>query len=443
MTQQLESHYAALERRFPLSDGHDYERLVVPQGNSDEAFHRWFHMKEAYSPHLLPRVVKDLNLTTKETMRLHDPFAGSGTTLVSALLQNDGPVFSASGAEVNPFLHLVSSTKMRVLSMSAPKRKNLAATYKSAVDDILREAKKNSRTRPKPPALSAFQNIEYFPRDRLLPLLRIREAWREYSPGITRDLIAIALAGCIEPSSRLRRDGRALRYEANKQPVDPRQLFLERAQLISKDIEQVDPKGSGDVINTSSTGSIPWTDKSESLDLICFSPPYPNNIDYTEIYKLELWFLGQIESAMDFRSQRDNTMRSHPSIRFTERGYLDEYPELTAYTADLSAPILESIPADRYRLQRTRVIEGYLRDAAMMFLNAHRALIPGGHAVYIVGNSRHGTSGGQYTIASDVLLAAIAERVGFDVLEIKVARRLHRRGRQDHLRESTVFLRKR
>jgi DNA modification methylase len=35
--------------------------------------------------------------------------------------------------------------------------------------------------------------------------------------------------------------------------------------------------------------------ESADFDLILTSPPYPNNIDYSEVYKLELWLLGFID----------------------------------------------------------------------------------------------------------------------------------------------------
>ena len=51
----------------------------------------------------------------------------------------------------------------------------------------------------------------------------------------------------------------------------------------------------------------------DSVDLIVTSPPYPNNIDYSEVYKLELWLMGFIRSNEEFLKLRKTTMRSHPT----------------------------------------------------------------------------------------------------------------------------------
>ena len=50
-----------------------------------------------------------------------------------------------------------------------------------------------------------------------------------------------------------------------------------------------------------------------------YSPPYLNCIDYTEVYKLELWLLELVKTQAEFRQVRLGTLRSHPSVKFAER----------------------------------------------------------------------------------------------------------------------------
>jgi hypothetical protein len=47
-------------------------------------------------------------------------------------------------------------------------------------------------------------------------------------------------------------------------------------------------------------------------DLSLFSPPYLNLIDYTELYKIELWLMGHIADQAEFRKVRLGTLRSQP-----------------------------------------------------------------------------------------------------------------------------------
>ena len=441
MSVSLEEHYAKLEARFQLRASPDYERLVVPQGNADESVHRWFHMKEAYSPYLLSRILKDLSIDTSSGLSLHDPFMGSGTTLVSALLAEGAPSVTVSGSEINPFLYLLSSVKASVLSLDATARAGVGELLLSESENVMKAAVASGRYAPRP-ELAAFSNPDYFDQGHLAELLRMRDAWTGLSSGIVADLIGVCLAGCLEPCSRLRRDGRALRYVATKQPESPRAEFARRVALVQEDLCSISPQGHAVVAFASAMDSKSWPSAGSGVDVVCFSPPYPNNIDYTEVYKLEAWFLKLIDSQSAFKLQRQATMQSHPSIIFPARSECELSDKLKREVISVGRPLLEAVPSDRYMNQRSRMIKGYLVDVATVMSHSYSVLKPGGYAVYVVGNSRHGTGSAQFTIASDVVIATLAETVGFDVQEVKVARSLHRRGKHEHLRESVVMLRK-
>jgi hypothetical protein len=185
----------------------------------------------------------------------------------------------------------------------------------------------------------------------------------------------------------------------------------------------------------------PTPPQPESVDIVLFSPPYPNNIDYTEVYKLEAWLLGFIESTEEFRAERLKTVYSHPSLL---RGH--DATRAAAAQAQLDGllePILSAIPSDRYSRGRRRMVAGYVRDMHLTLESAFMALRPGGALVYVVGNSLHGSGGSQFVIAADLLLAQLASNNGFRVTRFEVARTSGRRGRdKDFLRESVVFARK-
>lgn len=253
----LDEHYAALEQRFPPQLGGDYERLVVPMGNAEESVHRWFHMKEAYSPQLLDRVLKDLNLTGEAQLRLHDPFAGSATTLVSGLLAADGPEIVGSGSEINPFLHLLASTKTTVLSLPTSARRKLANDLGTAAAQCTERAVRPGRA-PSAPTLAAFANSDYFPRAQLAQLLRMRTVWQDLPNGSSKDLLAIALAGSVEGCSRLRRDGRALRYTPSKEPEGAVAALERRVARIIEDLLTVVPRGSASVVTGTALDEATW-----------------------------------------------------------------------------------------------------------------------------------------------------------------------------------------
>jgi hypothetical protein len=179
------------------------------------------------------------------------------------------------------------------------------------------------------------------------------------------------------------------------------------------------------------------------FDLVLFSPPYPNNIDYTEVYKLENWFLGLIDDNDSFRHQRLQSMRSHSSVRFPDLYYSEQdgYKEIFD---DVVNPMLDAIPKNRDELSRRRLIRGYFDDMLRTLVNNRNTLSESGHLVYVVGNSLHGTDGEYLLIAADLVITRLAEIAGLELESFNVARYLKRRKTYSRfLRESVVFLRKR
>lgn len=446
---RLAEHYTQLEKRFSIQRNPDYEALVVPSGNADEPVHRWFHVKEAYSFRLLPRVLKDLGLADRSVLRLLDPFAGGGTTLVSAcqVLSEASAVerVEAYGIETNPWLHLVSGTKFdfcRERPSCAPKH----------LSDVLRIA----REKDAPvafPELSTFRREDFISANFVSELVRLKTSAEEIqvcehgsSATLIRRLSLLLTGACVEPATNLRRDGRALRFESTKNPRSPFETFERLIGVVEEDLKSVSAEISerlrGGVVRGDSRQSQSYPANAGNIDLAIFSPPYPNNIDYTEIYKLENWGLGLIANNAAFRNQRLATLRSHPSIKFPE-----EYPFLDISSEEargLVHPILAVVPSsDRYKHERKRLILGYLDDMAAVVSHLASRLKPGGWLVCVVGNSMHGSSDTRFTIASDILIASLAARAGLLVERIDIARYPSRRASTSpFLRESLVYCRK-
>jgi hypothetical protein len=271
---------------------------------------------------------------------------------------------------------------------------------------------------------------------------------REAIDGASRpalDLARLCLGASVEPCSQLRRDGRALRYEPQKPVIRPLAAFLARAHAIEEDwmtsvgsfqgsVHQVDARMAGDVL-----------DAAEPFSLVLFSPPYPNNIDYTEVYKLEGWLLGLYEDHESFRTQRRRTLRSHASLDFGNEP-MCLAPGQRDLVDGLVAPVLHEAEGDsRYSASRQRTIRGYAYDMLCTLQRLARACRDDAQLVYVVGNSLHGgRDGHSVLIAADLLIARLAEIAGFEIERIEIARTPVRRAAlSPFLRESVVYARRR
>ena len=432
----LQRHYQRLQANFAFEESGRYRSLVVPNGNACTPVHRWFHLKEAFSCDLLRQVLADARLQDRSSLRVLDPFAGAGTTAVSLAnltAQRALRRVTFYGFECNPFIQLVGAAKLA--AMQAPSK-----TFGRFARKVAAAACCGKVQAAPVPDLTTFHNGSYFDRNDLDLLLRLLAAIDlEASAGAKQEDVTLArlcLAATVEPVSSLRRDGRALRFVPTKGRAHPMRNFLARAERVVMDmpVERVPIQGR---IHLGDGRSMYGVAARPTFDIVIFSPPYPNNIDYTEVYKMEAWLLGMFENAPAFRSQRLKTVHSHPSIKREA-----EDAELSHVT-DVVAPVLDVVPDDSYAVQRRAMISGYARDMAQTLESAWGRLRPGGDLVYVVGNSLHGNGEQGFVVAADLIMAEMASRQGFIVERIDVARRLRRRHSESpFLRESIVFAKK-
>lgn len=439
----LDRFYARLQLRWSVVDGTDYAGLVVPNGNGGAPVHRWFRMKEAYSCEFVEHIIEASGLAGRPSLSVCDPFCGSGTTGVSlahAVAAGNLPAVRFTGLESNPYLHLVAQTKLA--AMCSPPAEFPALAQRIGATVAQREVE------PAPiPGLSTFADDRYFDPEALSELLRLRTAIAaERDVGADQlaiDLATVCLGSIVETVSRLRRDGRALRYEPDKPTTRPLAAFLQRAAEIEDDLPTVANPSRADVHRADARAAGEILSDAGPFDLIVFSPPYPNNIDYTEVYKLEAWLLGFYADQASFTAQRWRTLRSHASLDFGgEPVGLDHAHRKSV--RKLIAPLLRAVPGeDRYASARRRTIGGYAYDMLETLLNLRGATAADGRLVYVVGNSLHGGREGEgLLIAADLLIARLAELAGFAVTELAVARvPSRRRTSSPYLRESVVFAR--
>lgn len=442
MDHTLDCHYDAISASWHTEERNDYAKLVVPTGNAEEPIHRWFHLKEAYSHRLLQAVMHDTRMDPSDGLNVVDPFCGVGTTLLSAIdlierVAAEGLV--GRGFEVNPFLHTVATTKL-----------DAAAEPPSDVLDALAAIRDEARlTDVHPddfPKLSTFRNDEYFPREHVRQVVALRKAVDQaHVADSLKNLARVAVSMTVEPASQLRRDGRTLRFEA-RQTRAPFEMFETATKVLARDLDAYRGRTKSVDVEVTLGSSVEntWAAiPNDSADLVLFSPPYPNNIDYTEVYKTELWALGFINSSDAFRGQRHRTVRSHPSVKFNREVSFESDSRRQEVVA-LIEPLLDAVdPTSRYRLQLKRMLTGYTDDMLRVMDSAFKALRGGGQCVYVVGNSVHGAKSAPLMIAADVLLGRLGELAGFDVEAVRVARSLPRRNTgSKYVRESVVFLRK-
>lgn len=426
--------FKRVEKRLPFRVDLDYGSLVVSGDNSELPVHRWFRFKESFSADLLKELLELIPYEFGRRVQLLDPFCGVATSLLASQeMASSGIDITAIGIERNPFVAFAARTKT-----------NWSNIDTNSLIRIGRTCEKKSRgANPSIPPLSSLTSGRCVSRYMSKRIVAIADSVRRHGTSATHDAVLLGLASAIEAVSYIRKDGRALRI-VDKKKVELPALLDEVWSAMAADaklLQQCLPSPRvpkvvlGDGRRPLQYGIAP-----RSIDLIITSPPYPNNIDYTEVYKLELWLLGLVCSQDDFLSLRKSTFRSHPTCNTPEDVRKFDAAIRRGYLKTILAPIVERVQ-DIKEPWRKRVLLGYFSDIWISLEQQRKCLRKGGYSVIVVGNSLHGSAVSPYLIPSDIVIAQIAERMGFNVRDIIISRPLKRRLSGNHfLRESIVIL---
>jgi hypothetical protein len=165
---------------------------------------------------------------------------------------------------------------------------------------------------------------------------------------------------------------------------------------------------------------------------VLFSPPYPNSFDYTDIYNVELWGLGYLESNEDNRQLRDLTIRSHVQ-RLRSFG-----------TRDLTSPTLQStydqLSDRRPELWSPHIpamIRAYFDDLSTVLDAARSRLTRDGRIIVVVGDSRYAG----ITVDTAAILREMASSLALEVercVAVRSMRASAQQGGQQLLSESLI-----
>jgi DNA modification methylase len=428
-----------VEAEFPFRTDLTLADQVVAASNDTQPVHRWFRFKESFAPALLRRIISALYPDgLPRELRILDPFTGVGTTLLAAEQlareNRSNTTIHATGIEQNPFIHFAARTKINWRHVQLQQ-------FLRAGERAIERA---THTAVDLPELSSIRSGRCISQYVSKSLLAIQHAIRDSTNGATRDALLLGVAAGIEALSKVRKDGRALRIVRKSHP-QIRTVLTSKWNQIHSDCETLARTATpptfqstliyGDGRDLNATG-IP----NESIDLVFTSPPYPNNIDYTEVYKLELWLLGFIQTEAEFFSLRKTTFRSHPTCATPDAAATCAENLKSGTLERLLGPVLKRAEAQAWR---HRLFEGYFSDMWKTLEECHRCLRKGGHAVFVVGNSLHGRPGSAYLVPTDLAIAGMARSIGFETHETIIARTLKRRLSGNHfLRESIVTVRR-
>lgn len=425
--------YANFEKNFKVAYPETKNATYISQVNfSDDLnkpFQQWYRYKEGFSIELVKNLI--IRQTNKTNGVILDPFSGSGSTLIAA----NELGFKGIGFEVNPFSYFLSKVKLTNYSSQEVKE------FEELFNQVLLQSNDEY---PLPKLSFAERVFDDQVRSKLMQIKKnIINLKNKINPKVF-NLLKLGWLSSVEELSTYRKAGNGLKRRNLKNPV---LLDEEDVVLFLKNLYTIMHT---DLLNHNHDRDIELYKKTslnmgakledESITGIIFSPPYANCFDYTEIYKLELWFGDFIAEYRDLRRLRDASLRSHLSANLDE-----DADEL--YTLPLLEQVIKEISKKELWDNRIpRMLQLYFHDMFRIIETCYTLLENSGFCNIVVSNSAYGG----IIVPTDILFAQYAKKIGFEIDVIEVARYIIpssqqykiTRNQKKYLRESVICLKK-
>lgn len=374
--------------------------------NMSLPIHRWYRYTAGFSSEWVKSVVLDkIEKDNSKSIKVLDPFAGSGTTLLAC----DEMGVSSVGYESQPLVYKIASSK---LSWDANCEELENKTVK-----FLRYAKEHDFSS------SEFPEIvkKCYDEKNLAEIDALRQTIEKKCKDDKEDkLVWVGFVSMLRSASHA---GTAtwqyvLPNKTKAKVLSAFEAFEKQMEMICEDIKVFQKNGAEKkslLYQQDARIKSPLED--ESIDLIITSPPYANNYDYADATRLELSILGEIKGWGDLQELiRPGLVRSCSQMVSQETKKTYEYLE-----DPLLLPIHDEIVEVCKKMEKEKENHGgkknyytmialYFLDLAKIWVELRRVCKKGALLCFVIGDS---APYGVY-VPVDEWLGKLAISVGFE-----------------------------
>ncbi|MBQ4073070.1 DNA adenine methylase [bacterium] len=424
--------YKSLESEFnvnyPSNERATYSSSMNFSNDLDTSFQRWFRYKEGFSIEMVKGLINKYNQNKNGIIM--DPFMGSGSTLIAANQLG----LEGCGFEVNPFSYFLASCKLE----------NYTKKDVEIFNDLFNKLLKidTSDFSYNLPELSFSDRV--FSKEIEAYYMGLWSYIKQCKTNQkVSNLLKLGWLSILEKVSNYKKAGNGLKIKNYKKPQvlslnNIQELLKIEYEQIYQDLLKKNCVSNNTIYNSSCLEIY----KKITPNSICgciFSPPYANCFDYTEIYKLELWFGEFIKNYSDLKQLKKSSLRSNLTSDLSNLDNFITIGEIEYLLKLINTNFLwdKKIPT---------MLQLYFSDMFNVIKQCYEALENNGFCCIVVGNSSYGN----IVFPTDLLLAKFAKNVGFEVDEINVGRYIITSSQQykktisykNYLRESIICLKK-
>ncbi len=295
--QRFEAHKVRDLAPGPILANH--ERIAEP-------LHGWYPYLEGYSPDF---VADALRTFAPDARRVLDPFAGTGTTPLTAASLG----CQAYYCELNPLLQFLVEAKTSVLAMRRQQRQSLAVRLHDLAEHLPATlAQHDPDARLTATHVQTFGDSRFFSAATFTDCLRARSWLDRLTPEdpVAAHVATVATVAALLPCSHMIRRGDLRFRKPNEYKHIAPNLAVciqERLRSMANDLALLPVIENMPILITEDAkrmAAVPALD----IDAIVTSPPYLNGTNYYRNTKIELWFLRALSSGADLARLRMRTV---------------------------------------------------------------------------------------------------------------------------------------
>ena len=301
------------------------EKHTISELNRYGIIHKWYNYLEEFPYSLIEDKINEYNLTSNDL--IVDPFAGSGTTLVSANLFH----LNAIGFDTNPLMAFVSKVKT-VWNIDLYKLKE---TITNIANSFLKQIENIDNIKIKNDFISRMPKKEI--NQWLNPILQkevslLKNIIDEIEDEKIKNLLLLALSkSCFDASYVSLCPGTT--FYPFREKEEFWDLFTKKVIQMYKDLKLVqlyNNYGKSKIFNHTCLEANKYITKN-SISFIITSPPYPNDLEYTRQTRLELYLLDFVKTMDDVQQIKRKMVKSSTKLIFKEsesEKYIHKFKEI-------------------------------------------------------------------------------------------------------------------
>jgi len=419
-----------------LLNGNDIPKLfeeneTISQLNKYGCVHKWYDYLEDFPYSLIEEKILEYNIT--ESSLIVEPFAGSGTTCVSANFFKCNSV----GFDANPLMTFISKVKTTWdIDLEVFKKIVLSVS-----EQFLEKIHKYDSLVLK----KGF--IEYMPKKELNQWLSIalqkevnllKNIIDEVEVSNIKQLLLLALSkSCLDASYVSFCPGTT--FYPFREKEDFWNLFTSKIIEFYDDLKKVQKHnhyGKSTLINDTCLNASKYIQQ-ETIDFIVTSPPYPNDLEYTRQTRLEMYLLDFVKTMDDVQKIKRKMVKGSTKLIFKESNS-ETYSNNFNSVKIVSDKIYEQTKDKNWGFDYPRMAREYFGDMYLCLKEFYPLMKPEGHFLLVVGDQ---TVKGVYIPVCDILIE-MAQQLGYKNCRKELFRMRRSTGHNISLPEEIVIIEK-